>query len=98
MEIKLLDQAEMTGDGNGLHAVADLQFLEDVPQVPLHRIGREREPVGERLVGETVGDEAQNLAFAVGQVFQQRRACVLVGIIVIVVMRHERRCELSCLR
>ncbi len=86
----------MAGDGDGLHAVADLQFLEDVPEVPLHRVGRQGEPVGERLVGKTVGDETQNLAFTVRQILEQRRARILVGIVLIVL--RQRRRELACFR
>jgi len=49
---------------NGVEAIVDLQFLEDVVHVVLHRVQRERQSVGDLLIGKSIGEELKGLALA----------------------------------
>ena len=60
-------KAGFTGANNGLCPVGHLQFAEDVGDVIGHRFETEGEAPGDVAVVVSLGDQAENLAFAVGE-------------------------------
>src|SRR5690242_9408367 len=60
-------QPGVAGADDGLGAAGDLKLAEDVGDVVANGLSAEDELLGDGGVGETLGDEAEDLALAVGQ-------------------------------
>ena len=67
-----LHEPGFVGEDDGLDAVAEREFLEDVGDVGLHgRLADEERP-GDLAVGESAGDEPEDLEFAVAELGERR--------------------------
>src|SRR3546814_11576576 len=63
-----VDQSEATRQSDGLHAILDLQLFEDVAQMPLHGVGRDRQAIGQIFVAEAFREKAQSAALLLAEV------------------------------
>src|SRR3546814_12213800 len=68
-----VDQSEATRQSDGLHAILDLQLFEDVAQMPLHGVGRDRQAIGQIFVAEAVREKAQQAALLLAEAGDQFR-------------------------
>ena len=68
-----LDQAELTGAGDGLGPPLDLQFLEDPAVMALDRIQSQEQPCTDFPIGESLGDQAQDFQLPRAEWVDQRR-------------------------
>jgi hypothetical protein len=59
----------MAQRADGLGAGVDAQLLKELAVVPLDRVERQVEPVGDLLVGQPLGEQRHNLPLALGQWF-----------------------------
>ena len=60
-----LDDAKLSGSGNGFRAVVGVEFAEDVAVMDFDCVEGEVEAVGDLLVGQAFGDELEDFEFAV---------------------------------
>src|SRR3546814_2182691 len=67
------DLSEATRQRDGLHAILDLQLFEDVAQMPLHGVGRDRQAIGQIFVAEAVREKAQQAALLLAEAGDQFR-------------------------
>jgi len=65
------ENAQRFGFGNGLRPILDAEFAVNVAGVPLDGGQRDEEPLGDFLVGQPLGDEAEQLDLALAQRFDQ---------------------------
>jgi hypothetical protein len=54
-----------------LGRIPQAQLEEDLPDVALHRLRREEQPLGDRLIGAPFGDERQDLELAARQLIER---------------------------
>src|SRR5688572_27656604 len=62
-----LDQPAVAGDGDGLAAVGGTEFVEDAADVGLDSTVADEERLGDLLVSQVLGKEAQHIGLARGQ-------------------------------
>ena len=66
-----LEQTQLAGADDGFGAVLDLQFVENPQVMSLDRAERQIQPLADFCVGKSLGDEAQDFEFAVGERFDK---------------------------
>ena len=66
-----LDEPVLVGEDDGLDAVAEVELLQQVPDVRLDRRERDHELLGDLAVGEPAPDEPQHLELAGGEVAEE---------------------------
>lgn len=70
-----MDEAGLVGDDDELGAVAGVEFGHGVVNVRAYGQGAEVQPRGDVRVGESVGGQGHDFAFAVGEVGQVLLGC-----------------------
>ena len=68
-----VDQSTAKSDGHSVGARACIQLSEDVPHMRLHRLPGDEEMVGNLRIGESIGNQLQDLGLSVGQSLGNRR-------------------------
>jgi hypothetical protein len=66
-QVGVLEQVQLTGAEQGLSAALHVELAIDVVDVLLDGANRDDEPIGDRLIGMPIGDQAQDLVFARAQ-------------------------------
>ena len=61
-----LQQAEFARTQHRMGAITRGELAENAVDVLLHRADRDHQPVGDLLIGQVIGDEAQDFQFALG--------------------------------
>ena len=67
------EQAKLARPRDGLGAAFHTQLAIDTAGVPLDRVQCDDEPLSDLLVGETVVNETEHVAFAGGERFEESR-------------------------
>ena len=62
-----LQQAQLAGTGDRFGAPLDLEFAEDFPIVPFHRVQGEEQPLADLAIRESLGQELEYLQLALAQ-------------------------------
>ena len=71
---RFLEQAKPLGAGESVGAIVDPQLAVDVQNMPLRRAVCDYQPLGDILVGQPFGQQAQHHDFLFGQRLDQRVA------------------------
>src|SRR6266581_60899 len=70
-----LGEADLVGEYYGLKAIAEVEFAEQPVDVRFDRRFADNELAGNLAIGEAAGDECEDFAFAVGQLFEFGGRC-----------------------
>jgi hypothetical protein len=68
----LSEQPSAVGHGDGLGTAIDVELAHDVRHVDRDGLGRDEQVLTDPLVGPALGNQCQDLAFAIGEVGQRR--------------------------
>src|SRR5215218_3167071 len=64
------DEFSLVGEEHGLHAIAQIELLENVRDVRLRRVLAHHELRGDLLIRQPAGDEAEHFEFARGELVE----------------------------
>ena len=68
----MLQQVQLTRAEERLGAALHVELAVDVVDVLLDRTDCDDEPIGDRLIGKTLGDQAQNVQLALAERLDER--------------------------